>query len=181
MFKKAEKQILKKERRKKRKTKHTTPTPTHTDTDTETFGGQKTNDEAQQCETTHDVCGKHGHHDCLRRGESKHIAPLVEDHSVHGWNIAALLREMAGLEGQALFECVERKFSFVRPKGASKPPDYGRQWPCSSWQKWKRNGWGKDWESFLNLEEGQRTHQICSSMRQATTGSCPIRRPTWIG
>ena len=24
-------------------------------------------------------------------------------------------------------------------KGASKLPDCGRRWPCSSWQKWKRN------------------------------------------
>ena len=37
----------------------------------------------------------------------KHIAQIMEDHNIHGWIIAAFLREMAGLEGQAMCECVE--------------------------------------------------------------------------
>ena len=44
----------------------------------------------------------------------KHIPRIVEGHTAHGWMIAALLREMAGLEGLALFECAESKFSFAR-------------------------------------------------------------------
>ena len=36
-----------------------------------------------------------------------HIAQIMKDHNIHGWIIAALLREMDGLEGQAMFECVE--------------------------------------------------------------------------
>ena len=44
----------------------------------------------------------------------KRIAKIVGDHDVHGWMIAALLREIAGLEGQATFENVERTFSFAR-------------------------------------------------------------------
>ena len=44
----------------------------------------------------------------------EHIAKIMDDHDVHGWIIAALLREMAGLEGLAMFECVESKFSFAR-------------------------------------------------------------------
>ena len=44
----------------------------------------------------------------------KRIARIMEEHNVYGWTIAALLREMAGLEGQALFESAESKFSFGR-------------------------------------------------------------------
>ena len=52
---------------------------------------------------------------------SGHIAKLMEDH-VRGWIVAASLREMAGLEGQATFESVEGTFSFCEmhpAKGAS--------------------------------------------------------------
>ena len=44
----------------------------------------------------------------------KHIARIMEGHNGHGWIIAALLRETAGSEGLAVFECVESKFSFAR-------------------------------------------------------------------
>ena len=43
----------------------------------------------------------------------KHIAKNMDDHDVHGWIIAALLREIAGLEGQAIFESVEGERSSV--------------------------------------------------------------------
>ena len=42
----------------------------------------------------------------------KHIARIMEKHNVHGWIIAALSREMTGLQGQVTFECAESKFSF---------------------------------------------------------------------
>ena len=42
-------------------------------------GGQKATDEAQQCETTHNVLGQHGQEDGIRCGETE----------VHGWIIAA--------------------------------------------------------------------------------------------
>ena len=35
-------------------------------------------------------------------------------HDAHGWLIAALLREMSGLEGKAMFECVESSFAINR-------------------------------------------------------------------
>ena len=44
----------------------------------------------------------------------KHIAKIMEDHDVHGWIVAAFLRDMAGLEGQATFESVESAFLFAR-------------------------------------------------------------------
>ena len=38
----------------------------------------------------------------------------MEHHEVHGWIIAASLRELAGLEGQAKLERVESTFSFAK-------------------------------------------------------------------
>ena len=35
----------------------------------------------------------------------RHIANIMESHDIHGWPSAALLREMSGLEGKAMFEC----------------------------------------------------------------------------
>ena len=75
---------------------------------------QKINDEAGQCDTTHNVFGKHGDQDAFVVARPKHIVRIMEDHNVHGWIIVALLREMAGLEGQATFESVESEFSFAR-------------------------------------------------------------------
>ena len=46
--------------------------------------------------------------------EARHVAKIMESHNIHGWLIAALLREMSGLEGKAMFECVERAFKFNR-------------------------------------------------------------------
>ena len=44
----------------------------------------------------------------------KHIAKIMGDQDVHGWITAALLREMAGLEGLATFEAVASTFPFTR-------------------------------------------------------------------
>ena len=60
----------------------------------------------------------------------KHIARIIEDHNVHGWITASLLREMAGLEAEAAFECVEGTFS------------------CRSWQVWSKHGQRKEWASL---------------------------------
>ena len=38
----------------------------------------------------------------------------MESHNIQRWLIAAHLREMSGLEGKAMFECVERSFNFNR-------------------------------------------------------------------
>ena len=42
----------------------------------------------------------------------KHVAKIMDSHNTHGWIIAALLREMSGLSGKAMFECVESSFAF---------------------------------------------------------------------
>ena len=44
----------------------------------------------------------------------KHVAQILDYHDTHGWLIAALFREMSGLEGKAMFECVENSFVFNR-------------------------------------------------------------------
>ena len=44
----------------------------------------------------------------------RHNAKIMERHDIHGWLIAALLREMSGLEGKAMFECVESSFNSNR-------------------------------------------------------------------
>ena len=38
------------------------------------------------------------------------MAQIVDSHNTHGWSIAALLREMLGLSGKAMSECVESIF-----------------------------------------------------------------------
>ena len=53
--------------------------------------------------------GKHGHQD----GKPKHIVKILGD-QVHGWTTAAFLQEMAGLEGQDMFETVEETFPCSR-------------------------------------------------------------------
>ena len=72
-------------------------------------------------------------------GEARpgYVAEIMESHHTHGWIISAFLREMARLEGQAMFECVESNFSFDRclAKEASKLPDCGTRWPHRFWQK----------------------------------------------
>ena len=42
----------------------------------------------------------------------RHLARILESHNIHGWLISALLREMSGLEGGSMFECVESSFTF---------------------------------------------------------------------
>ena len=37
----------------------------------------------------------------------RHIAKIMENHNVDRWLIAALLREISGLERKAMFECVD--------------------------------------------------------------------------
>ena len=78
----------------------------------------------------------------------RHVAKIVEGYNAHGW-IAALLREIADLDGNDVFECVESKFAFdrcLRQGGVEAHCD--RRWPTSSWQMLKGCGQGKEWELF---------------------------------
>ena len=44
----------------------------------------------------------------------KNIANFIGDQDVHGWITAALLRKIAGFEGQAAFGHVDGRFPFTR-------------------------------------------------------------------
>ena len=44
----------------------------------------------------------------------RNVAKIMESLHTHWWIVSALLREVAGLEGQAVFKCVESNFSFNR-------------------------------------------------------------------
>ena len=48
------------------------------------------------------------------RNRPRHVAKIMEGHNMHGWLIAAFLREMAGLEEKVMFECVKSSFNFNR-------------------------------------------------------------------
>ena len=48
------------------------------------------------------------------KARPRHAAKIMENRDTHGCLIAALLREMSGLEGKAMFECVESSFVFNR-------------------------------------------------------------------
>ena len=68
-----------------------------------------------------------------------HMTKIMEDHDGHGWIIAALLREMAGLEGQATFESVESKFSFCEmhpPRERRSPPVWAENGNADPGEKW---------------------------------------------
>ena len=83
-----------------------------------------------------------------------HAALIMETHDTHGWILSALLREMAGLEGQAMFDCVESKFSCNRclRRGSVEAP---RLWQNMATQQLANveENWGrKIMEILLDLE-----------------------------
>ena len=95
----------------------------------------------------------------------KHVARIMDSHDVHGWLIAALLREMSGLEGQAMFECVESSFVSNRclRQGSVEAP---RLWQKMATQILANveEGWMKKRIDILLDIAGGREHQICSLM-----------------
>ena len=97
----------------------------------------------------------------------KHVAKIMDSHNTQGWLIAALLREMSGLSGKAIFECVESSFAFNRclRQGSAEAPRLWQKMATQilanveeEWMK-KRKGVLVDVEG-----EGGRKHQICSFM-----------------
>ena len=69
----------------------------------------------------------------------RQIARSMEGLNMHGWLIAALLREISRLEGKAMFECVESSFNFNRClcQGSA---EAHRLWPMMAAQLWKESG-----------------------------------------
>ena len=105
-------------------------------------GGQNSHVEAWQCSAPHHVLGQHGHQGSLDEARPNHVSKIMENHDTRGWLIAALLREMGGLEGNAMFACVESNFSFYRclRQGSVEAPDCGKRWPRSCWQMLRKIG-----------------------------------------
>ena len=70
----------------------------------------------------------------------RHVARIMENHDTHGW----LIREMSGLEGKAMFECVVSDFVFNRclRQGSVEAP---RLWQKMAIQIWAsvEDGWMK--------------------------------------
>ena len=95
----------------------------------------------------------------------KHVAQILDYHNTHGWLIAAHLREMSGLEGKAMFECVESCFSFNRclRQGSVEAP---RLWHKMATQIWANveEEWMRKRSGILVDLEGEGVHQICSFM-----------------
>ena len=93
-----------------------------------------------------------------------HIARIMESHNLHGWLIAALLREMSGLEGGSMFECVESSFTFnrcLRQGSVEAPPTVAND-GCADVGfrgKWTQKNMG-----LLLYFKGEKAHQICSFM-----------------
>ena len=97
---------------------------------------------------------QHGHRDgpLTRRGRNT-VRNLWGDQNVHGWIVAALLREVA-LEGQATFENAERTFLFTRciRQGSVEAPrlwlKMATQISSSVAEDWKKRKMGLHMETF---------------------------------
>ena len=68
--------------------------------------------------------------------------------------MAALLREMSGLNGKTMFECVESSFCFQQMLATG---ERGSSWPLRFWLTRKKNRMG-----ILSDIEGEWAHQICN-------------------
>ena len=129
-------------------------------------GGQNSHAEAWQCGPPHDVFGKHGHQGGVRWGQAeawrKNSWTIT---TPHGWLISALLLEMSGLEGQAMFECVESTFSFNRRlrQGSVETPIQWLKMVTQLLANMEEN-WTRRRKGIFSDLEGQRVHPICSFM-----------------
>ena len=97
----------------------------------------------------------------------KHVAKIMDNHNTHGWIIAALLREMSGLSGKAMSECVESNFAFNRclRQGSVEAP---RLWQKMATQilATVEEEWTKQRRGVLVEVDGEGggEHQVCSFM-----------------
>ena len=82
-----------------------------------------------------------------------HVAKIMENHDTHGWLIAALLREVSGLEGKVMFECVESSFAFNRclRQGSVEAPRLRQQMATQLLANVEEEWVTKEWESSWTL------------------------------
>ena len=96
-----------------------------------------------------------------------HVAQVMDSHNTHGWSIAALLREMSGLDGRAMFECVESSFCFQWMLATGErggPSLVAEDGHSDSGQCGRRKDDEKNGYSVLLDIEGERAHQMCRFM-----------------
>ena len=95
----------------------------------------------------------------------RHIAEIMESHNIHGWLIAALLREMWGSEGMAMFECVESSFKFNRclRQGSVEAPRL-RQMMAAQLRASVEGNWKLKNMGLLLAFKEEKAQQICSIM-----------------
>ena len=110
----------------------------------------------------------------------KHVEQIMDSHNTHGWSIAALLREMLGLEGKAMFECVESSFAFTRclRQGSVEAP---RLWQkiatqilANVQQEWLK----KRMRLLLDFRGPTKFAALCGL---TTFGSCHTQKKKWNG
>ena len=74
----------------------------------------------------------------FNKPKPKRVAKIMDNHNAHDWIIAALLREMSGLSGKAIFECVLSIDACS--KETWKPRACGRRRQPSFGPMWRKNG-----------------------------------------
>ena len=111
----------------------------------------------------------------------RHVAKIMESHNTHGWIVSALLREMSGLEGQAMFKCVESKFSFNRclRQGSVEAPRLRQKMAIQLLANGTENWLRKKLASFETWRDKEHTRSAASCGPTTTSGSCPIPKVTW--
>ena len=107
----------------------------------------------------------------------KHVAKIMDSHNTHGWIIAALLREMSGLSGKAILECVESSLALnrcLKPALAAKDgkPDIGQCGGRMDQAKKKVFLW-------IFKEEEEVSMKFAVLCGPTTSGSYPTIRNTW--
>ena len=110
----------------------------------------------------------------------RHVEKIMENHDTHGWLIAALLREMSGLDDEAMFECVESSSAFnrcLRQESVEARPLWQKMATkllANVEEEWVRKRMG-----VLLDFEGEKAHQLCSIMWATTSRSCPTPKGIW--
>ena len=106
----------------------------------------------------------------------RHIARILESHNIHGWLIAALLREMSGLEGESMFECVESSFTF-KPCLRLGSVEALRLWQMMAAQILAsvESGHRKTFPSCFTSKKRRRI-RYAASCGPTTSGLCPTPR-----
>ena len=86
------------------------------------------------------------------------------NHNTHGWLIAALLREMSGLEGKATSECAESSFIFNKclRQGSVEAPRLWQKMATQIWANVEEDWMKKRKRCSLGCREEEGVHQICS-------------------